>query len=267
MAPHPVTVRTFDVDEAEMAEWPAVGSGWARRDAPARSRGPLGLRAIRLSLAERDSFRRQLRAMLRAAKHGQLRIIFPFISGVEEARAARQVVREVQAEIAAHGEPTPPVPIGVMIEIPSAALTADVLAAEVDFFSIGTNDLIQYLLAVDRTDARVSRLYEPLHPAVLRTIRAVLRAASKAPIPVALCGEMASDPVLIPLLIGLGLTEFSMTPAAIPVARQVIGRVRAARARRAAARVLKLGTAEEIERALVGALGEMVRAEGEKDEK
>jgi phosphoenolpyruvate-protein kinase (PTS system EI component) len=148
-----------------------------------------------------------------------------------------------------------------MIEVPSAALTADLLAGEVDFFSIGTNDLIQYLLAVDRTDARVSRLYEPLHPAVLRTIRSILRAAGKTAIPVSLCGEMASDPVLIPLLIGLGLGEFSMTPAAIPVARRVISRVRASRARRAAARVLRLDTAESIERVLVGALGEMVQAD------
>ena len=260
MAPHPVTIRTFDVDEAEMAEWPAGGSGWRGRHAAGRSHGPLGLRAIRLSLAERGTFRRQLRAMLRAARHGQVRIIFPFISGVEEARAAREVVREVHAELAASGDTPPHVPTGVMIEVPSAALTADVLAAEVDFFSIGTNDLIQYLLAVDRTDARVSRLYEPLHPAVLRTVRSVITAATKANLPVSLCGEMASDPVLIPLLIGLGLTEFSMTPAAMPVARQVIRRVHGSRARRAAARVLRLGTADEIERALAGVLGEMRRA-------
>ncbi len=145
-------------------------------------------------------------------------------------------------------------PIGVMLEIPSAAVTADLFAREVDFLTIGTNDLIQYSLAVDRTDARVSRLYEPLHPAVLRTLRRIVQAASRQRTPIALCGEMASDPVLLPLLIGLGLSEFSMSPSAIPVAKQVIRQVSGADMRRVARRVLRLATVEEIERELLAAL-------------
>jgi phosphotransferase system enzyme I (PtsI) len=256
MDPAPVTIRTFDVDEDQFASWSRGSSGPSDGAvAKGRSRGPLGLRAIRLSLAQREVFRAQLRAMLRAARHGHLRIIFPFVSGVEEAREARAVLREVAAELTARGEAPPEVPVGAMLEIPSAAMTADKLAAEVDFFSIGTNDLIQYLLAVDRTDARVSRFYEPLHPAVLRVIRSIVRAAKRHRIPVSLCGEMASDPVLLPLLLGLGLTEFSMIPAGLPAARQVVAKVRLSDVRRVAARALTFGTAAEVEHYLARALG------------
>ena len=144
--------------------------------------------------------------------------------------------------------------VGARIEGPSAALAADLLAPEVDFFTIGTNDLIQYCLAVDRTDDRVSDLYEPLHPAVLRLIRLVRRAATRHHIPVSLCGEMASDPALVGLLVGLGLTEFSMTPAAIPIVRQVVLELNAGEARRLAGHVLRLPTAAEIEQYLFDAL-------------
>ena len=158
--------------------------------------------------------------------------MFPFVSSVEQLREARRMVKEAAAELARRGEPVPTVPIGVVIEIPAAAYTADLLAREVDFFTIGTNDLIQYCLAVDRADERVSQLYEPLHPAILRVIVMVRRAASRQRIPVSLCGEMASDPALLTLLVGLGLTEFSMTPGAIPVAKQVLAEVRAGRSAR-----------------------------------
>ena len=156
--------------------------------------------------------------------------MFPFVSGVEQLREARRMVAEAAAELARRGETVPHVPVGVMIEIPAAAYTADLLAREVDFFTIGTNDLIQYCLAVDRADERVSRLYEPLHPAILRMILMVRRAAARQRIPVSLCGEMASDPALLTLLVGLGLTEFSMTPGAIGVAKQVLAEVRQRRA-------------------------------------
>lgn len=266
MAPLPVTVRTFDVDEEQLVSWP---QGLERGSAAtaARSRGPLGLRAIRLMLARRDMFRTQLCALLRAARHGRLRLIFPFVSGIEELREARAVLKEAAEELERRGETAPAVPVGVMIEIPSAAVTADLFAREVDFLSIGTNDLIQYSLAVDRTDARVSRLYEPLHPAVLRTLRHIVRAAAHQGTPLALCGEMASDPVLLPLLIGLGLTEFSMSPSAIPVAKQVICQVRAANMRRVAQRVLRMATVEEIERHLLASLGEVVRRATPDDER
>jgi phosphoenolpyruvate-protein kinase (PTS system EI component) len=144
--------------------------------------------------------------------------------------------------------------VGAMVEVPAAALAADLLAPEVDFLTIGTNDLIQYCLAVDRTDDRVSEFYEPLHPAVLRLIRLVRRAATRHRIPVSLCGEMASDPALVGLLIGLGLTEFSMTPGAIPMARQAIRDMRADQARTLARHALRLSTAGEIEKYLFDAL-------------
>jgi phosphoenolpyruvate-protein phosphotransferase (PTS system enzyme I) len=260
MAPYPVTVRTFDVDEDQLAGrlGSADGGTWSHLAEHGRSR--LGLRAIRLSLRHRDLLAAQLRALLRASAHGRLRIMFPFISGVEELREARSVLEDAAADLAARGQTPGRVPVGVMIEVPSAAFTADLLAREADFFTIGTNDLIQCCLAVDRTDERVSHLYEPLHPAILRLIRQVRRAASRQGIPVSLCGEMASDPVLLSLLVGFGLTEFSMTPAAIPVARQVLAQLSAAHMRRIAIHVLRLSSVDEIESYLMSALGEELQA-------
>ena len=152
------------------------------------------------------------------------------------------------------------VPVGAMVEVPSAALAADLLAREAAFFTVGTNDLIQYTLAVDRTDERVSDLYEPLHPAVIRLLRMVRRAAARRRIDASVCGEMASDPAMIGLLIGLGFREFSMTPSAIPVARRLIQDVRAADARRTASAVLSLSTAADIEQHLFDALAASNRA-------
>jgi phosphotransferase system enzyme I (PtsI) len=237
-APRRVTVRTFDVSEAQLR----------LEGEPMRS--PMGLRGVRLSLATEEIFQAQLRALLRAAAHGPLRIMFPFVSGLEELRAARAAVSQAAETLRSRGEPVVDVPIGVMIELPSAALTADLLAREADFFSIGTNDLIQYCLAVDRTDDRVSRLYEPLHPAILRAIRLVVRAGRRARIPIAVCGEMAADPVLLTILLGLGLRELSMAPTAIPLAKRVIRGLRVSDARVAARRALSARTAAEIERGL-----------------
>lgn len=262
MAPGSVTVRTFDVDEEQLAsrlsKHPLAG-GWETDDGRASRQG---LRGLRLSLTRPDLFRIQLRALLRAAKHGNLRIMFPFVSSVEQIREARAMIVAAAADLLERGEPVPRVPIGVMIEIPAAAYTADLLAREVDFFTIGTNDLIQYCLAVDRADERVSRLYEPLHPAILRMILMVRRAASRQRIPVSLCGEMASDPALLTLLVGLGLTEFSMTPGAIPVAKQVLAELRSDDLRALARRILKLATIDEIEQVLVAALGQLTLNKG-----
>jgi phosphotransferase system enzyme I (PtsI) len=242
MAPGRVTIRTFDVSEAQLRMGhPAVDG----------ARAPLGLRGVRLSLAHDDVFQMQLRALLRAAVHGPLRIMFPFVSGVEELRAARAAVERAAASLRAGGQRVPLVPIGIMIEVPSAALTADLLAGHADFFSIGTNDLIQYCLAVDRTDDLVSRLYEPLHPAIIRMVRLVTRAAKRRGIPVSVCGEMAADPVLLTLLVGLGLREFSMAPTAIPLAKQVLRGLHAGNAATVAARTLRAGTAAEVEKALL----------------
>jgi phosphoenolpyruvate-protein phosphotransferase (PTS system enzyme I) len=257
MAPAPVTVRTFDVDEDQLARRsarPALGGSWVG-EVERGSRQ--GLRGLRLSLTRPDLFRTQLCALLRAARHGSLRILFPFVSGVEQLREARRMVAEAAAELARRGEAPPAVPIGVMIEIPAAAYTADLLAREVDFFTIGTNDLIQYCLAVDRADERVSRLYEPLHPAILRVILMVRRAAWRQRIPVSLCGEMASDPALLTLLVGLGLREFSMTPGAIAVAKQALAEARTDDLKALARRVLRLPTIDDIERELAAALGRL----------
>jgi phosphotransferase system enzyme I (PtsI) len=273
MAPKPVTIRTFDVDERQLAR-PLVDAALDARWFPERDRaersGHAGLRGIRFGLAQPAIFKTQLRALLRAAAHGPLRIMFPFVSSVQEVRAARALLAEARAELAARGIATPPlrdsrgapgdsrageVSVGIMIEVPSAAFTASLLAREVDFFTIGTNDLIQYTLAVDRTDERVSDRYEPLHPAVLRLLRQVRRGAVMRGIPVAVCGEMASDPLLLRLLIGCGLTEFSMTPGALEIARRVIQETSAGDMARIAARVLTLGTVEEIEQFLFETFG------------
>jgi len=227
MAPGAVTIRTFDLDQE--------GGG---------------MRGLRLSLLKPEPFRRQLRALLRASRHGALRVMFPFVSAVEELREARRMVREIASDLAIDEADLRRVPVGAMIEVPAAAYTADLIAREADFLTIGTNDLIQYCLAVDRSDARVSGLYEPLHPAILRMIVMVRRAAKRRGIPVSLCGEMASDPVVLALLVGLGLTEFSMTPAAIPLARRLLQEMRSDELKSIARRVLRLATIEEIEREL-----------------
>jgi len=245
-----VTIRTFDVDERQLAR-PLVDAALDARWFPEPQRsGHAGLRGVRFGLAQPRIFKTQLRALLRAAVHGPLRIMFPFVSSVQEVRDARALLLEAQEELRLRGITVPDVPVGIMIEVPSAAFTAPLLAKEADFFTIGTNDLIQYTLAVDRTDDRVSNRYEPLHPAVLRLLRHVRRAATRQGIPVSLCGEMASDPLLLKLLIGCGLREFSMTPGAIPMARRVVKDTSARQMVRVAARVLTLGTVEEIEQYL-----------------
>jgi phosphoenolpyruvate-protein phosphotransferase (PTS system enzyme I) len=249
MAGGRVTVRTFDVTEAQMGLTHGAES----------NRSPLGLRGLRLSLSFDEVFQAQLRALLRAAAHGPLRIMFPFVTGVEELRAARTAVTHARDALLARGLSTPEVPIGVMVEVPSAALTIDLLAREADFVSIGTNDLIQYLLAVDRTDDRVSGMYAPLHPAILRVLRHVVRGAKRAGVPVSVCGEMAADPVLLPLLAGLGLREFSMTPAAIAVAKQVVRGLRISDTARLASRALKAATSAEVEQVLAESLSAVKR--------
>ena len=255
MAPRPVTIRTFDIDERQIAR-PLVDTALDARWFPDAERpGHAGLRGIRFGLAQPAIFKTQLRALLRAAAHGSLRIMFPFVSSVQEVRAARALLAEARGELVARGAAAGRVDVGIMIEVPSAAFTASLLAREVDFFTIGTNDLIQYTLAVDRTDERVSDRYEPLHPAVLRLIRQVRRGAVRQGIPVAVCGEMASDPLLLRLLIGCGLTEFSMTPGALLMARRVVSETGAGDMARIAARVMTLGTVEEIERVLVEYFG------------
>jgi phosphotransferase system enzyme I (PtsI) len=238
-----VTIRTFDVSERTGGELPfdAATSG-----AP--------LRGVRFSLQMPEVFRTQLRALLRAARHGTLRIMFPFVTAVEELLQALAQLDQAAAELRLQGENPPEVPVGAMVEVPSAALTADLLARECHFLSIGTNDLIQYCLAADRVDGRVSHVSDPLHPAVLRMLRFAVRVSRRHRRALALCGEMAADPRLLPLLIGLGIREVSMRPAAVPQAKQVLRAIRGDEARQLALKAMNCATAREVERLLAAFL-------------
>jgi phosphotransferase system enzyme I (PtsI) len=219
---------------------------------PAKESNPLlGWRAIRFCLSTPAIFHTQLRALLRASIHGKLKIMFPMISGVAELEAALEALQAARDELAAEGEDfDPDIPVGTMIEVPSAAMVSDHLAPMVDFFSIGTNDLTQYTLAVDRGNERISDLYEPFHPGVLRLIRLVIENAHAAQIPVAMCGEMASDPRAAVLLLGLGLDEFSMNAVGLPKVKQVIRALSSEEARSIADSVLTLKRSRDIETAL-----------------
>lgn len=238
LAPRPVTIRTFDLGGDKLPAGMRI---------PAENPA-LGLRAIRYCLRQRDLFRVQLRALLRASVHGNLKIMFPMISGVGELRAARHALEEARAELEREGFATRDVPIGIMIELPSAALIADRLALECDFFSIGTNDLIQYTIGIDRQNKDVAYLYKPLHLAVLRMLELVCGAARHAGIPVSMCGEMAGEPVNALVLIGLGVSELSMNGPSIPLVKRVIRAARASDGRALVARLLALTTADDIER-------------------
>lgn len=208
----------------------------------------MGLRAIRFSFKELEIFKTQLRGILRASAYGKLRILFPMISGVNEIRRAKAVLEEVKKSLTKAKIPfDPEIAIGAMIEIPSASLIADLLAEEVDFFSIGTNDLIQYSLAVDRINEHVSYLYEPLHPAILRSIRGVVQSAHQRAIPVALCGEMAAEPAYTLILLGMGLDEFSMNPVAIPKVKKILRMSRFEETRTLVEKIFQFPTASEIE--------------------
>lgn len=207
----------------------------------------LGWRGIRVSLGRRDMFKRQLRALLRAAAHGPIGIMFPMVSDVGEVRAAKELLAECANELSAEGYPAPQqVEIGAMIEIPSAALTADLIATEVDFFSLGTNDLVQYTLAVDRLNERVADLYSPTHPAVLRLIALTVEAARRAGIRVCLCGEMAADVEVLPLLIGLGLDELSVSTGQIARVKHAIRKLNASECRSIIDACRHLGCPKEI---------------------
>lgn len=222
----------------------------------------LGLRAIRLSLAAPAIFRTQIRAILRAAAHDdgcpRLKILLPFVTNLDEVRQAREIIAAVETELDAEGVAyAKNVPVGVMIEVPAAVLIAESLAREAEFFSLGTNDLTQGMLAVDRANENVSALFDPLHPAVLRAIRWVSDAAMKTGIPLNVCGEMASNPAQVILLIGMGMTDLSMTPSAIPTIRRLVRAIDLAKAREVAEEALKLTTPREVHAFLCAKMLEM----------
>jgi phosphotransferase system enzyme I (PtsI) len=237
-ARHPVTIRTMDLG----------GDKFASQIELADEMNPaMGLRAIRFCLKEKEIFKQQIRAILRASAHGMVRMMFPMISGVGELRLALAVVEEAKAELrkrrAAFNKE---ISIGIMVEIPSAAMVADLLAREVDFFSIGTNDLIQYSLAIDRVNEHVSYLYEPLHPAILRMIRRIVDGAHDARIPVSMCGEMAGEPFFAYVLLGLGLDELSMNATSIPRVKRILRKSVAYEAKEFTGGLLLHTTASEI---------------------
>lgn len=213
----------------------------------------LGCRAIRYCLGHQEMFRAQLRALLRASAFGKVRIMLPLVTRLDEVRAARALLEELKGELDRSGIAYDKnIPLGVMVETPAAALIADLLAREADFFSIGTNDLTQYTMAVDRGNADVAYLYSPLDPAVLRSLRAVIRAGKAAGIPVGMCGEAAADPRLIPLLLSFGLDEFSVSPAAVLSTRRAIAGWTAAGADAVAERAMALATEAEVAALLKG---------------
>ena len=238
MAPRPVTIRTLDINGDKALDRPVE----IVEDNPA-----LGLRAIRYCLKHPDIFKTQLRAILRAAAYGNVRILFPMISGYEEIQEAKAMLDtasdELKKEGIAHNRD---IEIGIMIEVPSAVILSDILADTVDFFSIGTNDLIQFSLAIDRGNRQVAYLYNPLHPAILRLLRQTVDAARAKGKKVFMCGEMAGDTLHIPILLGLGIQEFSMNPNAIPLAKQTIRSLNVEEARSFLCDIMKEKTAQAV---------------------
>ena len=248
IAPSSAVIRTLDVGGDKFLS----KYGYDHEANPA-----LGLRAIRFSIKEPHLFKIQLRGILRASVFGKLKILFPMISGIAEIRKSKAILEEAKEELIREGIPFDVgIQIGAMIEIPSASIIADALANEVDFFSIGTNDLIQYALAIDRINEHVSYLYEPLHPAILRMIKGIVEAGHRAGIEVAICGEMAADPAYILILLGMGLDELSMTPFYIPRVKKILRKSSYEEAKQLLDEAYRLSTAAEIEDYVKGRMAE-----------
>jgi phosphotransferase system enzyme I (PtsI) len=248
LAPLPVTLRTFDIGGDKFASVFQV---------PAEMNPALGLRAVRLGLARQDIFLTQLRAMIRASVHGKMRIMVPMIASLGELREVRRLFQRAVVDVDAASQPRAvEIPLGMMVEVPSAAIMADEFAIETEFMSIGTNDLVQYTLAVDRSSPELAYLASFFDPAILRLVRMVVQAGAHRQRPVFVCGAMASDPLAAILLVGMGLRELSMESAAIPEIREVIGQVTVAEAEEAARIALSGETARDIERTLLERFGE-----------
>lgn len=238
----PVTIRTLDVGADKKIPY---------LDLPAEENPFLGWRSIRMCLERADIFKTQLRAIMRAARHGSVKILIPMISSMEEIYRVKDLIRESAKELERSGTPhNPDVLLGIMVEVPSAAHLSGKLAKEVDFFAIGTNDLTQYTLAVDRNNRKVAHLFDPMNPAILSLISMTAKAGRDAGIPVAVCGEIASQPIWTPLLIGLGVTDLSMNASSIPFVKRSLRLIKYEDCQRAARRALKANTSEEVRRIL-----------------
>jgi phosphoenolpyruvate-protein phosphotransferase (PTS system enzyme I) len=248
----PVTIRTLDINGDKAVAYISPED----EDNPA-----LGLRAIRYCLKRPEIFKTQLRAILRAAAHGDVRILFPMIASLEEVREAKRLFNQTAECLDKEGIPfRADIPIGAMIEVPSAVITADLLAKEVDFFSIGTNDLIQYTLAIDRDNRHVAHMYQALHPAILRMLKQITDASREAGIRTYMCGEMAGDPRMMPILLGLGLDELSMNPQAIPAAKRMVRALNLVESHEFLETALKMRTVAAIESLLEDSYGEALAA-------
>ena len=246
--PNDVIIRTLDLGGDKFL---------SHLEIPREMNPFLGWRAIRFCLERLDIFKVQLRAILRASTFTNIKIMYPMISGVDEIKRANKVLDDVKSELKSEGVPyNDSIEVGAMIEIPSAAITADILAKHADFFSIGTNDLIQYSLAVDRVNEKIAHLYQPAHPGVLRLIHHVIKSAHEAGIWAGLCGEMAGDPAMALILLGLGLDEFSTSSSAVPEIKKVIRSVAFSQARKLADEALKCSDSSEVEKKAVKLLNE-----------
>ena len=240
MSPRPVTIRTFDAGEERGTVASRTGG----------HRDRFGLRGIRTGLQHDERFRAQVRALIRASSSGTLRILLPFVTSADEMRAARRMIVEIAREAGLAAE-LAGIPIGAMIEVPAAALTTDALARDADFLSVGTNDLIQYTLAVDRTDERLVGHYEPMAPAVLRLLRLIAVGARAEKRPLSVCGEMAADPLLVVLMVGLGFRQFSMTPSSIPIVKRALRAIDSRDARRLARHAVRAASAQAVHELLI----------------
>ena len=229
MTGKPLIIRTLDVGGDK--KLPTL-------ELPHEDNPFLGFRAIRMTLSHPEIFRPQLRAILRAAAYGDVRVMFPMIGSMDQLREAKALLREQEQTLQAEGVPTGPVKVGMMVEIPAAAVLAEEFAKEVDFFSIGTNDLTQYTLAVERGNAAVAHLYAPEHPAVLRLIAMTAQAAAERHIPCGMCGEAAGDPKLAPAFVGMGVNELSMSPRRVPAVRKLLSELTMDECRQAAEKLL-----------------------------
>ncbi len=239
MAPNPVVIRTLDVGGDKIL---------SQLESQKEINPALGLRAIRFCLKNIDIFKVQLRGILRASSYGDIKIMFPMISGIEEVRRARQILEECKRELKSEGKAfNPDIEVGVMIEVPSAAMIADLIVKEVSFISIGTNDLLQYSLAIDRVNEHVAYLYEPFHPAVLRIIKTVVEAANKAGVSVSVCGEMAGEPEYALILLGFGVDQLSMNAYSVLRVKRLIRSISHSEARKICKNILGFATAKEVE--------------------